>query len=265
MKPLLYWGLKQRKMWLLWWTIGIVFFVGLRLAFYPSFKTQGAQLEQLISQLPQAVKYLISDTTDFGSPIGYLSSEVFYLILPLMLCIAAINLGSTMLAKEEKEGTLELLLARPISRGTLLLSKSLLVCIELGVLSFVTGLALVVLCKLVHMDIGLLRVAYAMTLTFLFALTVAYVSFLVTALRRLRGASIGIATFVGFGGYILSSLIGLASWLRIPAKVLPFYYYRPGDVLRGVYDWRLASYFLVVSAFSVTIAILVFKKRDIGN
>ncbi|MBI2368924.1 MAG: MFS transporter [Deltaproteobacteria bacterium] len=46
-------------------------------------------------------------------------------MLPLLLSVLTIGLGSRLLAKEESEGTLELLLARPVSRAKLLAAKAM--------------------------------------------------------------------------------------------------------------------------------------------
>ncbi len=61
--------------------------------------------------------------TDFISPVGYLNSQLFFLMLPIILGIFAISLGSDALAGEEGRGTLDLLLSTPLSRRKAVLEK----------------------------------------------------------------------------------------------------------------------------------------------
>ncbi len=126
MKGLLRWGIWQKRWFILWWIIAITGFISLNLAFYPTFKNQQEELNKSLSQIPDSAKALFSDTGDFVSPTGFLSSQVFYFMLPMLLGVMAISLGSSVIGREEKEGTIELILSRPVSRGTLLASKAMI-------------------------------------------------------------------------------------------------------------------------------------------
>src|SRR6266545_1586647 len=118
------WALIRSELWqrrwaLMWWSIAIVAFIVLNLAFYPSFKDQAGELDKALSNMPDSLKALFTDTGDFTSPVGYLSSQIYYLLLPALLTVYSIGIGASLLAKEEQQGTLELLLARPLSRTKL--------------------------------------------------------------------------------------------------------------------------------------------------
>ena len=62
---------------------------------------------------------------DFTSGPGYLSTETFSLLAPLMLIGPGIALGTGAIATEEERGTLDLLMASPVSRGRVLAAKAL--------------------------------------------------------------------------------------------------------------------------------------------
>lgn len=51
------------------------------------------------------------------SPEGYLNGQYFNLLATLLLLIFAIGFGARTLAGEEREGTLELVLATPVRGG----------------------------------------------------------------------------------------------------------------------------------------------------
>src|SRR4051812_24068703 len=122
MIPVIKWELHQRKMSILWWTVGIVVLIAVLMLVYPSIRDQADQLNKVLNQLPAGLRDLKtgSSSVDVASPVGYLNSQLYYVTLPLLLIILAITRGSALLGKDEQDHTLELLLSRPISRGKLL-------------------------------------------------------------------------------------------------------------------------------------------------
>ncbi len=266
MKPLIKWSILQRRTSLIWWTIGITALNLLNLLLYPSFRDQAAELNKSLEQLPDAAKALVAGSGDFVSPVGYLNSQILYLTLPLMLGILAISLGSSLIAKEEREGTIELLLSRPISRSRLLAGKALAGAVCLLIITLVAAVSIVGAAKIVDLEVGVKEMFFATALCGLLALSWGAVAFAVTMVGKSgKAASVGIATLYAFGGYIVSSLAVSIEWLRGPSRVFPFYYYRSEEVLRGVYAWRNALFIVGVIVICGVISWLSFNRRDIGN
>lgn len=259
------WNLWQRRWFILWWCIAITALVAINLAFYPTFRDQAASLEQSLSEIPDSAKALTTDTGEFASPVGFLSSQVFYLMLPMLLGIMAITLGSSLLAREEKDGTIELLLSRPISRSSLLLSKAMvgiLLCAVAALCAFgVTAL----MARLVDLPVAATHIAVTTLTCSLLALSFGSVAYLITSLGKARIASIGLATFVALGGYIVASLAGLASWLENVSKIFPFHYYKPGEILYGNYNWQNIVILGSITLVSGVIAWFAFRGRDISG
>ncbi|MDO8592129.1 MAG: ABC transporter permease [bacterium] len=266
MRPIIKWNLWQRRWSIFWWCMGITAFVSLELGVYSSIRSQAAQLNQALERLPSSVRALMGGSTDPFSPVGYLNSRLFYLLLPLLLSVLAIGLGSSLIAREESNGTIELLLSRPISRGKLLISKALAGLLVMAVVVIVSTLSILGLVKLVNIDVPLAYVAFAALMASLLALVSGALAFAMCALGNAgRGASIGIACLVGLGGYIVSSLEASVHWLSWPAKALPYHYYNPINVLRGSYTWGVAAMFLGIIAVLGAISWLAFRRRDISG
>ncbi len=262
MRHLIKWGLWQRRWFIMWWCIAVLAFIFINLIFYPSFKDQAAELEKSFSQIPDSAMALFSDTGDFFSPTGYLSSQVFYLMLPMLLGILSISLGSSLLAREEKEGTLELLLSRPISRSKLLASKAAVGTIIVGAVSLVALLTVVGMSKMVELPVDSGNIALATLASTALALSFGSIAFLLSATGKARGASIGIATLFALGGYIISSLVSAASWLKWPSKAFPFYYYHSAEILEGRYNWLNMLFIGGVVAVCGVLSWVAFRRRD---
>lgn len=92
--------------------------------FYDTLAEQRAMLEQLVAQYPPALMAFFGGTAEMFTAGGYLSLE-FFSYMPIVIGVYAVLLGSGMLVSDEENGTLDLVLAHPISR-TLLFAGRLL-------------------------------------------------------------------------------------------------------------------------------------------
>jgi len=264
MKPIIRWTLYQRRTSIIWWCIGMMSFVLLTLIFYPTIRDQAPQLDKSLGSLSQTTKQLFTDTNDLFSPLGYLSSQMFYLMMPLLIGVLAINLGMSLIGREEYNNTIELLLARPVSRSRLLFGKAaagLLIIVLVGAFSVLFA---AVMAKLVHLDVAAPFILQAGAAVILMAVNFGAVAFMLTALGRSgRAAAIGISAVYALGGYILVSLSNSVEWLRWPAKLFPFNYYHSRELLSGTYNWANALYFILATAACLAIAWLAFGRRDL--
>lgn len=260
------WTIRQRKWSTTWWSVGIAAYMVLVMIFYPTIRNQTNQLDKSFNQIPESAKVLITDTQDLFSPVGYMSSQIYYLMLPLIFSILTIGMGSSLLAKEENDNTLELLLSRPLSRGRLVAQKALAGIVIFAIVGAVTLLSTLVMTKAVNMDISLVNVTvatlYSMALSLLFG-AIAY--FIASLGRAGRLASIGVAVLMALVGYIVSSLAQMVPWLKWPAKFFPFHYYHAGDLLTGNYAWRSFVSFVGISIILGVLAWLAFRRRDLAG
>lgn len=263
MRPIIRWTLRQRRWSIFWWSVGVFAFIFITMVFYPSFRDSGAALEKSLENLPKAAVQLFGGSTNFFSPVGYLNSQIFFLLLPILLSILAIILGSSLIASEEKDGTLATLLARPVSRGRLLLGKIIAGSIILAIVSAVALITVVACAKIFDLDVASTSIAAAAFNCFLLAYATGAITFLLAATGRARNAAVGIGAFVGFGGYIISSLAGTVHWLRGPAKIFPFNYFQSEAILRGTYHWVSCLFFVAVILACGVLAYTAFRRRDL--
>lgn len=265
MSPVVRWTWRMRRTSTAWWAFGIAAFIALTLAFYPSLHSQSAALNKSFDQLSGSVRSFVTDTPDLFSPVGYLSSQIFYLLLPLLLSVLLIGLGSSLIAREEQDGTIEFLLARPLARSRLVLGKALagmLIGLAVALTAFV---AIAVLCRLVNLPVPALDLLGAVTMSYLLALTFGAFAFMLTCLGgAIRGLAMGGASGLLLVSYILSSLDKSIHWLVWPSRLLPYHYFQPADILSGHFTWGACLGYLAASAVLLAIAVRGFRARDIG-
>lgn len=264
MNAIFRWSLWQRRMSTLWWSIGVSAFTTLNMVFYPSFKDQAAELQKSFDNLPDTAVQLFGGSTDFFSPVGFLNSQIFFIMLPLLLGILAINLGSGLLAREEQDHTIESLLARPIKRSQLLLGKALSGAVQIAAVAAVNLLVTLIIAHLVELTVPTKNIVVTSLVCYLLALSFGSIAFAISAFGKARVASFGVAAAIAFGGYVVSSLAGTVDWLKAPSKIFSFHYYKSEAMLQGQFYWSDVIFLAAVIIGGVVLAILAFRNRDLG-
>lgn len=264
MKPVIKWTLWQRRLSTIWWSVGAFALLFINMIFYPSFKNDADELQKSFENLPDAALQLLGGSTDFFSPVGYINSQIFFFMLPLFLGILAIALGSGLVRKEEQEKTLETLLARPISRTALITSKGIAGTTVLLIVTTVSLLTTLVSARAVELEVASSRIIAATAVCFLLVLSFGAIAFALSATGRAKSASLGIATVIALGGYLVSSLAGTVSWLATPAKLFPFHYYQSEDILSGTYNTNNLLYFAVLLILCAVVSWISFRRRDLA-
>ncbi len=73
------------------------------------------QLEQLLDTMPKEIMMFVGGIDRVFSPAGFLDTRYFSM-LPLLLGVFALLIGSGLVVGDEENGTLDLILAHPVRR-----------------------------------------------------------------------------------------------------------------------------------------------------
>ena len=256
--------LRDMERGLVWWSLGLVALVALIVGVFPTVR-DNKELNKLVQSYPEAIKGLVSfgGVVDYTSGPGYLGSELFAFMVPLLLLVAAIGAGARAIAGEEERGTLDLLLALPLSRRRVVVEKLAAVLGELVVLGLVLWLSIVVAAPLVDLGISAgnagAAVLYAVALAFAFGA----ISLLVGAATGHRGRAIGISAALAVAAYLVNSLSALVGVLDRIKEASPFFHYAATNPLRSGFEGGHLAFLLAVAAVAGVAAPLVFDRRDL--
>jgi ABC-2 type transport system permease protein len=257
----------QRRRGLIWWSVGVIALISIDMLLYKSIKQDTQDLSKVVDSMPASVKALFAGNADFFSPSGFLSARVYYLLLPLLLSIFAIGVGSSLIGKEERQGTLELLLARPLSRAKLLFSKFGAGVVLVGIVGLVGLLTALICLRPSGFDTVSFRAIALVTLsTIMLSALFGVIAFTLSSFGgKFRGMATGLAALIAFGSYLLASLESLVSWIVWPARILPYHYYNPNGILEGrTYGLKVLLGFFVTIVALLIAAWIGFRRRDIG-
>jgi beta-exotoxin I transport system permease protein len=248
-----------------WWSAGLIGLVALMVSVYPTVRDLPS-LNKLVESYPEAIKGFVSfgGELDYTSGPGYLGSELFAIWVPLLLSIATIGAGARATAGEEESGTLDLLLANPVSRRRLVLEKLAALAVEAMLLGLVLWCALAVGTEVASMHVSLLNLAAAITSAVLLAVGFGSIALLVGALIGRRGPAIGIAAAAAVAAYVVNSLASVVHALEPLQKASPFYHYAASDPLRHGLAAAHAGVLVAIIAAAAVAAPIVFDRRDLA-
>ncbi len=269
MKDVVFWELKQRRKVIFWWIAGSVVMTLVIMALFPSIRDKAADMNAVINQMPKELRGLKTGGAtqiDVGDPAQFLNSQLFYITLPMIWIILAITRGSGILGREDQSHTLELLLARPIARGKLLLAKAAAFVLEFAIVIGATWLLLILFAPVFDLHISTAALTLATLYTGIFSLSYGYIAFALQAASALtKWAATAVAVALGFGGYILAGLSTLTDWLKYPVKLVPYHYFDMLTVLDGKSSAPrgLLAYLVATFALGTIVAYLGFRRRDV--
>ena len=251
----------DRRRAMFWWGLGFVVLTAAIISIYPSVRNS-PELDELTERLPDALKALIGERS-LTSPVGYVQSRLFQLMVPLLLLVNAIGQGSDAVAGEEQRRTMDLLLANPISRAHVVADKFLALCAQLAALGLLLFVSLAVLTELFDVDLGLVGLAAASINAVVFALVFGAGALALGAATGRKAAAVGIATSLAAAAYVWESLAALVPSLADYSWLSPFHHYTASDPLVRGFDINYLAGFLLAVAALLAVAIVGFNRRDL--
>ena len=216
-------------------------------------------------QVPGYMKGFLGETGDLTSPAGFFQAEFFSWVPLLLITIAIIGATGT-LAGEEGAGTLESLLALPITRVRLLLAKcaGLVVALLITAVVMVPGFMLGLL--FVDIDLSVRRMLLAALNMVPLALLFLTLSLWAAAALPSRGAAAAVSIGSVVVTYFLNMLGASITALETPRKLSPFYWSDASRILlHGFHEWDRLAGLLACAALFLLLALWSFQRRDIAG
>lgn len=231
--------------------------------FYPLFGSN-QQFNELLKNLPAAAKATIGEAADFATPAGFLSSELFFLNVPVFALIITILYGGAATAQEEEQGTLELLLANPIRRTTIVLQKFFFIAVALAVILLIFFAGLIFGIRIVHIDINLWHVAQAVINVYLLGLSFGTLTLAVGAATGKRAVAGGVSGGLAAVSFFVNTFGNSVQKLKVYQKVSLFYYYNGNKVIAQGLQFKNVLIFVAVTVVFLIAAVYAFNRRGLA-
>lgn len=230
------------------------------------YATFGVQMQDIVREFPALQQFMRFGGGDMFTLSGSIALGYIHPIAIALLSVFAIAFPLSGVAGERQRGTLEIVLARPVSRRsyyvTLLLGATLF--IALSVAATLIGTLIAAAAVNVIDQLKLENMPWLWLNGVLLYFAIAAIAFAASVSFDRVDPAAGIALAIVLVAYffqIIGSLWPDADWLQ-PYSI--FHYLQPDLVLREglqVFDTALL---LIVGAGAVLYALMVFPRRDLG-
>jgi ABC-2 type transport system permease protein len=243
------------------WALGLFAMTFFTMIFYPYLKNSG--FEEVVANAPKSLQNLLGNAANYKTVVGYVDQQIFALRLPMMGMIMAITIFVGIGVGDEDRGTLETLLALPVSRTKAFWQKFAAGAALTAAASVGIFIGVAASFPVIHGSMNYWNLAQATFGCWLISLAFGTLAYALGAATGKRGLTIGITSGVAFISYMVSSLAPAVDKLSVAQKFTPFYYYNiPAIAQHGL----KATNLLVLGgsiALMLLLSLLFFRNRDL--
>lgn len=239
----------------LFWAIGLTIYCGLIVAIYPSVKDAID-----ISLVPENLRAAFN-INDFTQLASFLSSELFGVILPILLPFYGIIALSWVVAGAEERGRLDVLLGNPIPRWNLIVGSAFMVAVFLLVLVAVIGSVLWTAASLLDLELNAGQAYRAAFALWPIAIAFGALALAISSITRQRSVAIAVpaaTVFLMFLANVIGKLAPDVSGIRY---ISAFHYYG-NAIIEGLW-WPGVIVLAAAALLLTTVAVVMFNRRDI--
>ena len=235
----------------------LVFFSSFSMAIYSSFDETALSFYE---DMPEALTALYGEND--GTAAGLVTGAIFNVLGPILLLVAAISGASDASIGEERSRSIGLLLANPLSRGHVMLSKVAVMVFGVALIALVLWGGSMIASRLVGLDLGGLDLGAA-------SVQMIGLAWMFGALTLVIGAATGrrygsaIAAFVAAVSYLVANLFPVEPALKPYASWTPWYLYSGGEPLKNGIDWPALIGMVAIAAALIAVSVPLYDRRDI--
>lgn len=258
--------LKDRRIQILIYCLSSIGLLWMYIALFPAFKDQSASLEQLIKSYPESfLKAFNFDIKSFTTLEGYLATEQYSFVYPLMVIFMLVGYAGSCFAGEIEKGTIEVLLSQPISRLKLFFSRYLAGLLILIIFTAVSVYSALPLSKAYDISYSIEGFNKLWLLAFMFAFAIYSIAIMLSSIFSDRGKVFFISGGLLIAMYVLNIISALRESLSDFRFASFFYYFNPSKALshNQIDQWAYLVFWGVAIVCTLVGAIW-FSKRDIA-
>lgn len=256
--------LYQKRWLLLWWSLGLAFMTSITVLFFP-YLSQSGSLADSFQNVPKGLESLVGDAASYTTIHGYISQQIFALRIPLMTIVMAIALFVSISAGDEERGTLESLLAQPISRSRVVVHKYLAGSVILAAVHVVIFSSVWLCTIIIDRPVNVLDLGAATAGAWLIALVFGSLAFSLSLALGRKATAIGLTSGCAFFSFFITSLAPAVDKLQPAEKLSVFYYYNSPPIMEA----GLSLHHGLVLGLCIGVPLVIgwyrFVRRDLRN
>lgn len=256
--------LRANRKALIIWSVCMFLLVLSGMSKYTVYSSGGASSE-VFSKMPYSMKALLGiGSFDVTTMSGFFAFLFPY--LELTAAIHAVLLGSGIIAKEERDKTTEFLMAKPVSRTTIITSKFLAALVNIVIVNAVTLFSSILMAAAYNKGKDISgEVATFLLSMFIVQLIFLSLGILLSAFMRNSKTSGSLAIGILLGSFVISKITDLTDRVNALNVLSPFKYFSYENIVngRGLSFGIVTLSILLAAAFSVS-TYFFYMRRDLN-
>lgn len=244
------------------WAGAITALSSVQLYIYPSIVESGDAMNEFLKAFPKELIAMFR-IEDYTTGIGFLGTELFSMMIPLVFISVGSSWGASAAAEEEERGTSEVIYALPISRTKILISKIVAAWLVMIGIAVVVLLVITFGSSLVDLDLKGVQLVAVTTSCLALGIFFHGLAMLVGGFIGKRGAALGLAIAVGLISFLIYSLSPMVDSFDLLVKFMPFQWAIGANPLKTGFDGAGLSWLLLGAIVCYTTSLLAINRRDI--
>lgn len=263
--PVLVRALGDRRRSLVWWSVGVAAYVAMITAVFPTVR-DASGMQELMDQYPKSVLAMMGVADiDFTSGAGYLAAELFGFMVPLFVLVLTIGTGASAVGGAEDSGALDLVLAHPIRRRSVLLQNAAVVAVEAVLIGAVVVVGLAIGDPIVDLKLSYANLFGTVLGVVLLGVLLGWLALVVGAATGSRAIALGATSAFAALAYLGSTLPELVEGLRPVRWFSPFFYATSGSPLALGFTWWHAVVLAGAAAVVLGVGVVLFDRRSLAR
>ncbi|MHC4452096.1 MAG: ABC transporter permease subunit [Planctomycetota bacterium] len=221
-------ALKDRRLSIFGWIGGATALTSFLLSIYPVLRSNPA-VEQMIQRIPRSLLATFGiDPALYMTGVGFLEAQLYTMVGPLLLISFMLGAGAAATAGEEEQGTIDLLLANPLGRASLLLQKFAAAALLAGLIVLAITLTVLIGNEPAGLGLGLRGVLGINLALWLLGLFFGAIALAVGAWFGRRLLAVGVGAGIAVVSFFWAGLAPMSAQLRGTERFSPFFWYTDG-------------------------------------
>lgn len=252
----------SRKSWLIW-ALGMFLMVAIGAAEYETVVENSEALIPVLEMLPRIVRVIFGmDILPVHTPIGYYACMCLWYYL-VAFAHAAV-LGATVIAKEERDRTVEFLFTLPYSRRTIITGKLIAAVLNVVAMALITAVLVLLLLVFQMSGVNLLpEIVLTMFGMFLAQLLCLSLGLFFSAVFQHHKTALSAAIAFIAGSYALAIVIEYVGNLDLLNFLTPFRYVAAPDLIQNGISPLYTLLSLVLMCTFTLVTYKLYEKRDL--
>ena len=242
----------------LWFVASTATIVGISMIFPPIRDTMG----QMLGSVPESMKNWFGSAETWQTFAGFAGQEI-YTQMSMLIVVMAIVFGAAFAAGDEHDGTLLMVLARPVRRSSVFVQKYAALFVMVTVVASTYFFGAVLGGWILSEPVPYAVFLQASVMVWLLGLSLATVTYAIGAATGRKGLAGLVVGFYAFVAYFIASLSTATDIVDKLSYGSLFRYVAAPEVIANGLNSGHVAVFVVVIIVSLVVALPIFARRDL--